>query len=103
LEITTTGHDLGQVMLLVVERVMDLTDAAGASLELSQEDELITRAATGIAIGWVGQHTSPTSFGGRCTTTHEPVVCDDIAAAVAAGELITIPLAEGSFVTAPLL
>jgi diguanylate cyclase (GGDEF)-like protein/PAS domain S-box-containing protein len=102
-EIATTSEDVGQVMLLVVDRLMELTDAAGASLEVIDGDELVTRAATGVAVSWLGARRPVASYGGRCTATREPVVCPDVAEARAAGEPIAVPLTEGSFVAVPLL
>jgi diguanylate cyclase (GGDEF)-like protein/PAS domain S-box-containing protein len=56
LDIATSGGDLGRVMLLVVERVHELTGAEGACLELmdGSEGELVVRAASGMAVPWMG-------------------------------------------------
>jgi diguanylate cyclase (GGDEF)-like protein/PAS domain S-box-containing protein len=103
LDIAAAESDLGRIMLLLVERAHELTGAAGATLELFDGDELVTRAATGIAVGWVGHRNPSTTMGGRCTQTREPVACPDIAAAIAAGMPMAVPITIGSFITAPMV
>ena len=91
---TSDDKDVGHVMLLLVERVLDLTGAAGGALELFEGDILVTRAASGVAVSWVGR---------RDASAGEPAECADVAAARAGGAEIGIPLAAGSFVTAPIV
>jgi diguanylate cyclase (GGDEF)-like protein/PAS domain S-box-containing protein len=103
LDIATSGREMGHVLLLVVERAQELTSAMGATLELMEDGELVTRAATGIAVDWMCSRGPSTTVGGRCTETGQPVLCDDITATRLAGGDIALALASGSFVTAPIL
>jgi diguanylate cyclase (GGDEF)-like protein/PAS domain S-box-containing protein len=102
-EIAAVDGDLGRTMLLLVERATELTHASGASLEMFDDGQLVVRAASGIAAAWIGRRHSTASVGARCTETREPVVCPDIAAALARGDIIAIPLPSGSFVAVPLI
>jgi len=53
-EIARHGLDLAQVMSVVVERALDLVKADGAVIELAEDDEMVYRAASGIAAGQLG-------------------------------------------------
>ena len=103
MEIAAVDGDLGRTMLLVVERATELTGASGASLEMFDGGQLVVRAASGIAAAWIGRRHSTATIGGRCTETREPVVCPDVAAALASGAAVAIPLPAGSFVAVPLI
>ncbi|MGO4779152.1 hypothetical protein AB4084_27160, partial [Lysobacter sp. 2RAB21] len=53
-EIAKLGLDLGGVMDLVATRAQALTGAVGAVVELAEGDEMVYRAASGIAESSLG-------------------------------------------------
>jgi diguanylate cyclase (GGDEF)-like protein/PAS domain S-box-containing protein len=103
LEIAAADGDVARTLLLAVERANELTNASGATLEMVDDSQLVVRAASGIAAGWVGRRHASTSLGARCLETREPVVCDDVAAAILRGEPLAVPMTSGSFVSVPLV
>ena len=53
-EVARQGLDLGGVMSLVVHRTLALVDADGAAVELAEGDDMVYRAAAGMAGGCLG-------------------------------------------------
>lgn len=77
-EITRQGLDLGGVMALVAERSQKLTGAAGAAVELAEKDDMIYRAASGIAAPYLGLHLKRQgSLSGLCVELKRPLYCED--------------------------
>jgi diguanylate cyclase (GGDEF)-like protein len=77
-EIVKLGHDLGSVMNLVVERVRALTEAAGAIVELAEGEEMVYRAASGLAAPQLGLRLArATSLSGLCVKLGEVLCCED--------------------------
>lgn len=77
-EIAKLGLDLGGVMDLVSRRAQALTGAAGAIIELAEGNEMVYRAAAGIAEPQLGLRLSRTgSLSGLCVATREILRCDD--------------------------
>ncbi|MDZ7902301.1 MAG: hypothetical protein U5L01_07055 [Rheinheimera sp.] len=48
-EMTHLGMDLSAVMLLTVERLVDLLDVDGVTIEMKENSHLVLRAGSGIA------------------------------------------------------
>jgi two-component system NtrC family sensor kinase len=70
--------ELDAVMRLVLERVQSLTNAEGASLTLFDEDELVVRAATGIAEVTLGMRLPvETTLAGAALATGQSILVDD--------------------------
>lgn len=77
-EISKLGFDLGEVMALVVERTLDLIGADGAIIELAEGDEMVYRAAAGIARQHLGLRLKQqNSLSGECLRSGTFLRCDD--------------------------
>jgi len=77
-EIAQLGMDLGGVMTFVTERVQQLTGAGGAIVELAEGDEMVYRAASGIAANQLGLRLNRAgSLSGLCVTERRVLRCED--------------------------
>lgn len=77
-EIAQLGLDLGQVMDLVVERTPALVGADGVAIELAEGEDMVYRAASGLATPHLGLRLKrDSSLSGRCVGTGESLRCDD--------------------------
>ena len=77
-EIAAISPDLEAVMALIVDRVQVLTHGSGAVIEMVEGDELVYRAANGLAAAHVGLRLKiATSLSGRCIETGEILCCND--------------------------
>lgn len=77
-EIARLGLDLFAVMNFAAERVQHLTSAAGAIVEIAEHDEMIYRAATGMAQGQLGLRLkSNGSLSGLCVETGRVLQYED--------------------------
>ncbi len=77
-EIAQQNLDLGQVMTFVTGRVQKLTGAAGAIVELAEEDDMVYRAASGMAAGKLGLRLRRNnSLSGLCVAQRQVLRCDD--------------------------
>ncbi len=77
-EIAKLGLDLGGVMGLVVERTLSLIGADGAAIELAEGDDMVYRAAAGIAEPQIGLRLKRgSSLSGLCVASGEKLRCDD--------------------------
>jgi diguanylate cyclase (GGDEF)-like protein/PAS domain S-box-containing protein len=77
-EIAALSPNLDEVMALIVERIQELTHASGAVIEMVEGDELVYRAANGVAAAQVGLRLKiATSLSGRCVETGEILYCTD--------------------------
>lgn len=77
-EIAKMGLDLGAVMQFVTQQTQKLTTAAGAILELAEGDEMVYRAAAGIAEPQLGLRLKRTgSLSGQCVNEGQILRCDD--------------------------
>lgn len=78
-EIAKLGLDLGGVMTLVVERCVPLLAADGAAIELAEGDEMVYRAAAGIAAPQLGLRLRrESSLSGACVSAGQPLICADV-------------------------
>ncbi len=77
-EILSNVTDLDRVLQLVADRTAELTDATGAVIELVVEDELVYRAASGVAAKHLGFHVPiEGSLSGEVIKTRTVLRCDD--------------------------
>ena len=77
-EIAQLGLDLGAVMIRVTERVLDLTPATGAVVELAEGDELVYRATSGAAASHLGLRLlRVNSLSGLCIARGQMLTCAD--------------------------
>jgi diguanylate cyclase (GGDEF)-like protein len=77
-DIARLGLDLGGVMALVAERAQSITRAVGAVVELAEDDDMVYRAATGVAERHLGMRLArASSLSGRCIREGTPLYCVD--------------------------
>lgn len=77
-EIAKLGLDLSEVMELVVERTPSLIRADGAAIELADGEDMVYRAASGLAKGHNGLRVrQDASLSGQCVLTGRILSCDD--------------------------
>jgi diguanylate cyclase (GGDEF)-like protein len=77
-EIAQLGLDLGGVIDFVADRVRHLTDAGGAIVELAEGDEMVYRAAAGMAKGQLGLRLARAgSMSGLCVAEARLLYCED--------------------------
>lgn len=77
-EIAKMGLDLGGVMAMVAQSAQELTGASGAVVELAEGDEMVYRAATGMAENQLGLRLKRIgSLSGLSVATGSPLVSDD--------------------------
>lgn len=77
-EIVGMGHDLGGVMSLVTERTLGLLGADGAVIEFAEGDDMVYRAAAGLAARSLGTRLSRQgSLSGLCVEQGRILRCDD--------------------------
>lgn len=78
-EIAKLGLDLGGVMALVVDRALALVEADGAVIELAEGDDMVYRAATGLASSQLGLRINrQASLSGLCVESGKPMLCRDV-------------------------
>ena len=77
-EIATAELDLGTLMNLIVERARQITGAAGATVELIEGEEMVCRAASGLAtpLATTRRHIN-SGLAGLCVRTGEILRSDD--------------------------
>lgn len=106
-EIARLGLDLGATMALIVNRTLPLIGAEGAAIELAEGEEMVYRAAAGIAKSKLGFRLDrKTSLSGLCVQTGEILCCDDseldsrvdrdACRLVGLRSMIVVPLKHGS-------
>lgn len=77
-DIAKLGLDLGGVMALVAERAQRITRAFGAVVELAEGDDMVYRAAAGVAGPHLGMRLArATSLSGLCIREGRPLNCED--------------------------
>lgn len=77
-EIVKLGLDLGAVMTLVAERAQQLTSSVGAVVELAEADDMVYRAATGLAAQHLGMRLQRnSSLSGYCIEQGHALYCLD--------------------------
>ncbi|MEP6518590.1 diguanylate cyclase domain-containing protein [Microcoleus vaginatus] len=77
-EIATPNPNLDAVMAVITDRTQKSLGADGAVIEMLEGDELVYRAASGIASAYVGLRIKvETSLSGKCIATGQIMLCDD--------------------------
>ncbi|WP_457420408.1 diguanylate cyclase domain-containing protein [Roseateles sp. P5_E7] len=77
-EVARLGLDLGGVMSLVVQRTLNLVGADGGVVELAEGDDMVYRAAAGMAGGSLGLRLKRgASLSGQCVREGQTQRCDD--------------------------
>lgn len=77
-EVARLGLDLGGLMSLVVNRTLNLADADGAAVEMAEGDDMVYRAAAGMAGGSLGLRLNrDASLSGLCVSQNRALHCDD--------------------------
>ncbi len=77
-DVAKIGLDLGAVMQYVVEQALPLLAADGAAIELAEADDMVYRAASGIASPELGLRLKlSTSLSGQCVRSGEILTCAD--------------------------
>lgn len=77
-EVARLGLDLGGLMNLVVGRTLNLATADGAAVEMAEGDEMVYRAAAGMAANSLGLRLQRgTSLSGLCVREGRALFCDD--------------------------
>lgn len=77
-DIAKLGLDLGGIMNLVAQRARELTLGDGAVVELLEGDDMVYRAANGIAESQLGLRLKVNaSLSGHCVKTAEAICCMD--------------------------
>ncbi|WP_373534896.1 diguanylate cyclase domain-containing protein [Microcoleus sp.] len=77
-EIAIRNPNLDAVMAVIAERTQDLTRADGAVIEIVEGDEMVYRAASGIATSYLGLRLKVgTSLSGKCIATGQIMICED--------------------------
>ncbi|MFS2011984.1 diguanylate cyclase domain-containing protein [Azospirillum sp. CT11-132] len=77
-EIARLGPDLGGVITCVAAQVQHLTNAGGAIVELAEGDDMVYRAASGMAAAQLGLRLQRRgSLSGLCVASNQILCCDD--------------------------
>ena len=77
-EVARLGLDLSGLMSLVVNRTLGLTGADGAAVEMAEGDDMVYRAAAGMAAGSLGLRLKRgASLSGLCVREGRALYCDD--------------------------
>jgi len=77
-EVARLGLDLGGVMSLVVQRTLSLVGADGSVVELAEGDDMVYRAAAGMASGSLGLRLKRgASLSGLCVREGHTMRCDN--------------------------
>ncbi len=77
-EVARLGLDLGGLMNLVVNRTLGLAGAEGAVVEMAEDDDMVYRAAAGLAQGSLGLRLRRgASLSGLCVLQGQSQRCDD--------------------------
>lgn len=77
-DVALTGLDTERVMQMTVDRALELTHAQGSVIEIVDGDELVYRAASGLATPYVGQRIkAKESLSGKCSSIGEALICFD--------------------------
>lgn len=78
-EVVQQGLDLSGVMFLVAHRAQQLSNANGAVVELSEKDEMVYTAASGITERQLGLRIKAEgSLSGLCLKLGYPLICDNV-------------------------
>lgn len=107
-KIVKIGHEIGVVMDEVVQTAMELTGSEGATIELSEDSEMVYRAVAGSLEPFLGFKLSQeSSLSGLCVrsghilysedTQNDPRVDQNAAKNVGAESMVVVPLQYGEY------
>lgn len=103
-EIARCGVDLGQVLTLVCEHVAKLTRCSTALIELTDGEQMISRASAGDLAHLLGLRLSiDGSLSGLCVKTGSPMVCNDALADPRVNQTFCLLAGIRSMVMVPLI
>lgn len=103
-EVARLGLDLGGLMNLVVHRTLNLAGADGAAVEMADGDEMVYRAAAGMADGNLGLRLKRDgSLSGLCVREGRALHCDDALQDPRTDRAACLKLGARSMVVVPLL
>ncbi|GAB3130303.1 hypothetical protein GCM10027256_35560 [Novispirillum itersonii subsp. nipponicum] len=111
-DIARLGPELGSVMALVTDRMLALTGATGAVIELAEGEEMVYRAASGMAQEQLGLRLAAgNSLSGLSVRSNSILRCDDsetdtranreACRAVGLRSMVVCPLTHGTTGTTP--
>lgn len=106
-DIARLGPELGSVMALVTDRMLTLTGASGAVIELAEDGQMVYRAASGMTQGQLGLRLAAgNSLSGQSVRDNSILCCDDsetdprvnrdACRAVGLRSMVVAPLTHGS-------
>ncbi|MEG4243339.1 diguanylate cyclase [Microcoleus sp. MON2_D6] len=102
-EIATPNPNLDAVMAVITDRTQKSLGADGAVIEMLEGDELVYRAASGIASAYVGLRIKVgTSLSGKCIATGQIMLCDDSQADARVDQAVCQRIGIRSLVVVPL-
>jgi diguanylate cyclase (GGDEF)-like protein len=93
--IAAAAFNTDEIMRLVAERAVGLTDAASATVELVEGDDVVCRASSGATHQLGLRRSQKSTFSGRCVTERKPVRSPD-------AKQICVPLIHGEHVVGVL-
>ncbi len=93
--IAAAAFNTDEIMRLVAERAVGLTDAASATVELVEGDDVVCRASSGATHQLGLRRSQKSTFSGRCVTERKPVRSPD-------NRQICVPLIHGEHVVGVL-
>ena len=102
-EIAIRNPNLDAVMAVITDRTQKSLGADGAVIEMLEGDELVYRAASGIASAYVGLRIKVgTSLSGKCIATGQIMLCDDSQADARVDQAVCQRIGIRSLVVVPL-
>jgi diguanylate cyclase (GGDEF)-like protein len=102
-EVSRLGPDVGGLISLVVRRTLGLVGADGAAVELAEGEDMVYRAAAGMASGSLGLRLRrDASLSGLCVREGRALRCDDALADPRADRAACERLGVRSLVVVPL-
>jgi diguanylate cyclase (GGDEF)-like protein len=93
--IAAAAFNTDEIMRLVAERAVGLTDATAATVELVEGDDMVCRASSGATHQLGLRRSQKSTFSGRCVAERKPIRAAD-------GKQICVPLIHGEHVVGVL-
>jgi diguanylate cyclase (GGDEF)-like protein len=93
--IAAAAFNTDEIMRLVAERAVGLTDGGSATVELVEGDDVVCRASSGAAHQLGLRRSQKSTFSGRCVSERKPIRSSD-------GRQICVPLIHGEHVVGVL-
>lgn len=71
-------QDVARIMKILTDAALELRNTTAAAIELAEGEEMVYRAASGNAAGYLGLRLQvANSFSGLCVRTGQALICDD--------------------------